>query len=147
MYRSMMIPGWGQITNNQIWKVPIVYALIGGLTYYSIYANSRYQGYRAAFYNSFEANDDFRFGQTPDWIDPNAPQNLLRSNRDFYRNRRDFLFVTVFLAYVLNVVDAYVYAHMRDFDVSDDLSARINIGPDVLLADRSRLGVSMRIRF
>lgn len=147
MMRSVILPGWGQYTNKQAWKIPIVYGLIGGLSYYAYFANTRFTGYRAAYYNSFDGNDDFKFGQTPGWIDPNVSQDFLRTSRDFYRNRRDFLIVTVFLAYVLNFVDAYVYAQMRDFDVSDDLSSRIEIGPSVPIAEKPTLGFTFKLRF
>jgi len=122
MIRSLILPGWGQYTNRQPWKIPIVYGLIGGLIYYTYYADTRYRGYRAAFYNTFE--DDFQFGPTPPWIDPGASPDFLRNNRNFFRNRRDFLIIATVLAYGLNAIDAYVFAHMRDFDVSDDLSQR-----------------------
>ena len=129
--RSLIIPGWGQITNKQIWKVPIVYGLIGGLGYYSIYLTKQYHDYRAAYYNSFDSNTDMRFGPTPDRL-TGLGQNSLKSNRDFLRNRRDFIYVTVFLSYVLNVVDAYVFAHLRSFDVSDDLSMNRKFEPATL---------------
>jgi len=129
--RSLIIPGWGQITNKQAWKVPIVYGLIGGLGYYSVYLTKQYHDYRAAYYNSFDSNSDFRFGETPDYlVGQNA--SLLKSNRDFLRNRRDFIYVTVFLSYVLNAVDAYVFAHLRPFDVSDDLSMNRSFNPNTI---------------
>ncbi len=120
--RSLIVPGWGQITNKQAWKVPIVYGLLGGLGYYSVYLTKRYHDYRAAYYNSFDTNTDLRFGPTPGYLEGQNPESL-RSNRNFLRNRRDFTYVTIFLAYVLNAVDAYVFAHLRPFDVSDDLSS------------------------
>ena len=127
--KSLIIPGWGQVVNKQAWKVPIVYGLIGGLSYYSVYLTKQYHDYRAAYYNSFATNTDMRFGATPDYlIGQNA--SLLKSNRDFLRNRRDFIYVTVFLSYVLNAVDAYVFAHLRSFDVSDDLSMNRTFKPD-----------------
>ena len=126
--KSLIIPGWGQITNKQAWKVPIVYGLLGGLSYYSVYLTKQYHDYRAAYYNSFDSNTDMRFGPTPDYL---VGQNTssLKSNRDFLRNRRDFIYVTIFLSYVLNAVDAYVFAHLRPFDVSDDLSMNRTFKP------------------
>lgn len=147
MMQSVILPGWGQYTNRQIWKIPIVYGLMGGLSYYAYWAHTQYSGYRAAFYNSNPENDDLRFGQTPSWIDPNAPADFYRNSRDFFRNRRDFLIVTVVLSYVLNIVDAYVYAHMRDFDVSDDLSSRIQITPSSDLAAGPNIGLTFKLRF
>ncbi len=132
MYKSLMIPGWGQIVNNQIWKVPLVYAAIGGLAYYSIYLNKRYHDYRAAYYNlEYENRSDQPFGPTPDYLQNVTSSASLKKVRNYYRNRRDFIYVTIGLAYGLNAVDAYVYAHMRSFNVSDDLSIRSRIKPSI----------------
>ncbi len=132
MRKSMILPGWGQVVNRQIWKVPIIYGMLAGLTYYSILMDNSYRDYRAAYYNSQSINGDERFGPTPSYVDPNQNPESLRHIRNLYRNRRDLTFVGVVLAYGLNVVDAYVFAHMRDFDVSDDLSARFYLEPAVM---------------
>ncbi len=129
--RSLIIPGWGQITNKQAWKVPLVYGLIGGLSYYSVYLTKEYHDYRAAYYNSFAANIDLKFGPTPDYLE-GANTSSLKSNRNFLRNRRDFIYVTIGLAYALNAIDAYVFAHLRSFDVSDDLSMNATLKPEFL---------------
>lgn len=129
--QSLIVPGWGQITNKQAWKVPIVYGLLGGLTYYTISLTRDYHDYRAAFYNL--SNDDFRFGQTPGYLVGVNSQSL-KSQRNFLRNRRDFIYVTIGLAYALNAIDAYVFAHLRSFDVSDDLSLNTTLKPEVIMA-------------
>lgn len=123
MRKSMIIPGWGQITNKQIWKVPIVYGLIGGLSYYSITLTKDYHDYRAAYYNTTSTTLDSKFGATPAYLANENSASLL-NQRNYLRNRRDFIYVTIALAYILNFVDAYVFAHLRSFDVSDDLSLR-----------------------
>lgn len=126
--QSLIVPGWGQVTNKQAWKVPIVYGLLGGLTYYSVYLHKKYHDYRAAYYNAeYGAEGGYRFGPTPSYIPENANKSALKSNRNFYRNRRDFVYISIGLAYALNVVDAYVFAHLRSFDVSDDLSMKPGI--------------------
>ncbi len=143
LFKSMMIPGWGQIENRQAWKVPIIYAMFAGVGYYTHYLNGEYQDYRAAYYNSVQGEDnDFRFGPTPERLQ-GISANQLQSNRNSFRNQRDFMFVVMGLAYGLNVLDAYVFAHMRSFDVSDDLSARMGIQPG-LLADGSP-GLSINV--
>jgi len=142
MLKSLMIPGWGQIENRQVWKVPIVYGLFAGVGYYTYYLNGQYQDYRAAFYNSFPENTDQRFGPTPAGLQ-GVNRSQLQSNRNSLRNRRDFMAIVFLLAYGLNAVDAYVFAHMRSFDVSDDLSARTVLSPD-LLADGSP-GITLTI--
>jgi hypothetical protein len=146
MRRSMIIPGWGQIINQQAWKVPIVYGIIVGVASYSFYANERYQGYRAAYYNSFEEHTDQRFGATPAFVPADQPQGVYRQNRDLYRNRRDLSFVGIFLAYGLNVADAYIFAQLRDFDVSDDLSANFGIVPETIHGTHQPM-VAVRLNF
>lgn len=131
MYKSLMIPGWGQVINNQIWKVPIVYALLGGLTYYSIHLNKRYHDYRAAFYNINHQDGDRPYGPTPGYLQTVTSSQSLKNNRNYYRNRRDFIYITIGLAYGLNAIDAYVFAHMRSFNVSDDLSIKTGVEPGI----------------
>jgi hypothetical protein len=129
MFRSMIIPGWGQATNRQYWKIPIVYGLLGGLAVYSIWTHNQYSDYRAAYYNVASGNDDMRFGPTP----PNlvgVPPESLRFSRNSFRNQRDFSFIIITLAYGLNILDAYIFAHFRDFDVSDDLAHAFSVQPD-----------------
>ena len=126
MYKSMVVPGWGQVVNKQAWKVPIIYGLIAGVTTYTFYAHNRYNGYKAAYYNSFAVNTDLKFGPTPDFVLPGQPPELYRTNRNNFRNRRDMAIIGIVLAYGLNVVDAYIFAQLRDFDVSDNLSGRVD---------------------
>lgn len=146
MYRSLFVPGWGQVTNRQIWKVPIVYGLLGGLTWYSIYLTKRYHDFRAAFYNLNPSTpDDQRFGPTPSYIPENVNLESLRSTRNSLRNRRDFIYISIGLAYGLNVIDAYVFAHMRSFDVSEDLSMRTRIQPSVMASGSP--GVTITLQF
>lgn len=133
LYKSLLIPGWGQVVNRQIWKVPIIYGLFTGIGVYTVYLNEQYTDYRAAYYNA--THEDMRFGPTPPRLE-GVNANQLQSNRNSYRNQRDFMFVVMGLAYGLNALDAYIFAHMRSFDVSDDLSAKTSIQP-ALLAEGS----------
>ncbi len=128
MLKSLAVPGWGQIVNEQRWKVPVIYAALGSIVAYQIYSHDRYAGYRAAYYNSLAANTDERFGPTPDWVPAGQPSTLYRANRDLFRNRRDMAVVYVGLAWGFNALDAYIYAHLKDFDVSDDVSMRVGLG-------------------
>jgi len=127
MFQSLILPGWGQITNKQAWKVPIVYAAILGVGYYSYWLNGQYVDYRAAYYNSFaESNTayaDEKYGPTPAYLIGARTEGLLYY-RDYYRNERDKMVVFTVLTYGLNVIDAYIFAHLRDFDVSDDLTVQ-----------------------
>lgn len=145
MLKSAIVPGWGQVINKQVWKVPLVYALIGGVTGYTIYLTKEYHGYRAAYYNAERgAETDYRFGETPDHIPADTNPSSLKDTRDQLRNRRDLMYLAIGLAYGLNVVDAYVFAHMRSFDVSEDLS--MTIQPDVVGEKTAGLTVKLNLK-
>lgn len=127
---SLLVPGMGQVRNGQWWKVPIIYAVLGTAVKYTSDLTIRYHDYRAAVYNlSLGEEGDGRFGPTPDYISPNSDPTQLKRVRDQFRNRRDFMFIAIGLLHGLNGLDAYVHAHMRDFDVSDDLSATVRLAP------------------
>lgn len=145
LFKSMMIPGWGQIENGQIWKVPIIYGMFAGIGYYAGHLNNQYQDYRAAYYNITRGEEtDFKFGPTPEHLQ-GISANQLQNNRDILRNQRDLMFVVIGLAYGLNILDAYVYAHMRSFDVSDDLSARTVLQPAMIADGHPGLRVSVTL--
>ena len=53
--------------------------------------------------------------------------------RDVYRRYRDYSIVATALVYFLQVIDANVFAYMHDFEVTDDISMRLEptiIAPD-----------------
>lgn len=142
LYKSLIIPGWGQVVNRQIWKVPIIYGMFTGVGVYTVYLNGQYKDYRAAYYNA--THEDMRFGPTPErLVGVNA--NQLQSTRNNYRNQRDFMFVVMGLAYGLNALDAYIFAHMRSFDVSDDLSAKTTIQPTLIAEGRPGIRVTLSL--
>ena len=141
----MFIPGWGQVINDQVWKVPVIYGILGGLGYYSVYLTKKYHDYRAAYYNlnPDNPNNDMRFGPTPSYINQNADPRQIRNARNTFRNRRDLVYVGIVVAYGLNIIDAFVFAHMRSFDVSDDLSMRPSLKPNIMAHSTPGLTLSI----
>jgi hypothetical protein len=121
--RSAILPGWGQIYNRSIWKVPIIYAGFGVFGY--LYYDNN-QNYRLAKYN-YRNYDDPAVTD----IDRNRTAQSYQDERDFYRRNRDLQVILAALWYGLNLVDAMVEAHLDGFDVSDDLS--MNIKPNLQL--------------
>ena len=103
-----------------------------------MYLTKQYHDYKAAYYNAVTDHDDLRFGPTPERL-IGANTNQLKNNRNFLRNRRDLIYVTVGLAYALSAIDAYVYAHLSTFDVSDDLSLRPTF--DIYQLQSSKSGI------
>jgi hypothetical protein len=123
--RSAIIPGWGQAYNRQYWKIPLVYAALGITAGTFVYNNKWYQRTKEAYDIVInERTDEY------DKIDPKLqglvdyPESLQYYRNDFRRNR-DYSVLFFLLAWGLNVVDATVFGHLKDFDVSDDLSMHV----------------------
>ena len=104
---SAVIPGAGQFYNESYWKIPIIGGLVGYFGYEYFRNNNLYKDYR----------DDYAASQTE--LNPNGDLNL-KTLREFYRDQRDDFVWYFLIVYVINMVDAYVDAHLFDFDVSDD---------------------------
>ena len=127
--RSAIIPGWGQVYNKKYWKVPIVYAAIGIPVGTFIYNKNWYTRTRDAA-RMIASNDTANYKGRVDpqlWVffsTQNALGSLLNYRNEFRRNM-DYSILITLLFWGLNVVDATVDAHLRDFDVSDDLSLRV----------------------
>lgn len=121
--RSALIPGWGQAYNREYWKIPIVYGIIGVPVGFYFYNNSWYHKIKKA-YELKVTLDSARFGE----IDPKLKDlsaNSLRVYRNSFRKDRDYAILYSLLAWGLNVVDATVFGHLKDFDVSSDLSLQV----------------------
>lgn len=118
---SLAVPGLGQAYNKKYWKIPIVYAAIGSAFYFARQQDQSFNEFKDAYVK--------RVDNDPATIDDKyqnvySDENLL-SLIDYHRENRDLLYVLTTVAYVLNVVDAAVDAHLYYFDVSDDLSANL----------------------
>lgn len=115
---SSTFPGMGQVYNKKYWKVPIVYAAMGAAVYAIIWNQDQYKIYEQAFYSQID-ND-----QSNDQFAGVYDQRQLIELQNFYRQQRDLSIILGAVAYGLNVLDAYVDAHLFYYDVSDDLSLR-----------------------
>lgn len=123
--RSLILPGWGQAYNREYWKIPIVYGAIGTMAGFWIFNNMWYKRTRDAY--------DIRVNRPNSadtaLINPKL-QPLSTSSLQFYRNAyrrdRDYSALYFIITWGLNIVDATVFGHLKEFDVSDDLSLKIN---------------------
>lgn len=102
--RSAVIPGWGQFYNESYWKIPVVWGFAGWFIYNWINTNYKYITNRDIY---IQTNED-----------------IYRRRRDFFRDQRDNFAIYMALTYLLNLVDAYVDAHLFDFTVSEDFLTR-----------------------
>jgi uncharacterized protein DUF5683 len=114
--QSAVLPGLGQLYNQSYWKIPVILGLTAYLGY-EIYDNTKiYHDYRDQYANS----------QTPN--NPYGDLNL-QALRNLYHDQRDEFIWYFAIVYVVNLVDAYVDAHLFDFDVREDKPIRFGINP------------------
>ena len=116
---SATLPGLGQIYNRKYWKVPIIYAGFGAVAYFLDMNSSNYQMYRKAYY--------YRVDDNPHTVDefPNYSTDVLRRAMNYYRRNLEITYILGAALYILNILDASVDAHLMDFDISEDLSFRM----------------------
>ena len=116
---SATLPGLGQVYNNRIWKVPIVYAGFGAIIYFVDFNNTEYQTFRRAYVARVDGNpntsDAFPFYST----------DQLERAMNFYRRNLEVTYIAGAALYLLQILDATVDAHLLDFDVGKNLSMNI----------------------
>lgn len=115
---SFILPGAGQVYNGRWWKAPFALGAMGGMGYLVYTNNDLYQRLKKAL--ELELQDELH-----EFSDLNLGVNGLRSNRDVYDKRRQLSYVGVVAVYGLIAVEAFVDAHLQNFDISEDLSWRI----------------------
>jgi hypothetical protein len=113
---STCLPGLGQLYNKKYWKIPIVYGVLGTIGYF---AWNNHQNY-LIFRNALRA----RYDDNPQTVDdfPNINDQVLKAQREYYRRNRDLFIIFGVIGYSLNILDAYVDAHLKGFTVSDQLT-------------------------
>lgn len=125
--RSAIIPGWGQAYNNRYWKIPIVYGALGGTGAVFAYNIKYYKKIRFA-YTTLINKDTANFINVAPELMPFIEANdlaSLRLNRNTFRKNIDYSVLFFLFFWGLNVLDATVDAHLKGFNVSDDLSLKV----------------------
>ena len=124
---SACLPGLGQVYNRKWWKVPIIYAGLGGLGYMAYNNYYEYQSYLHAY--------EYKTGDLPEGTTLNDHEadlarkyasSQLQTYKDSYRRDMEFYCLIMVAWYGLNVLDACVDGHLYNYDISDDLSLSID---------------------
>jgi hypothetical protein len=140
--RSTFVPGWGQVTNRQIWKVPLVATAITIPAVLFFYNLEQYKTARDVYINRMDG-DTSNDNQIPPEYQV-LSDNSIQYYRDSYRQNVDYSALVFLLAWGLNVVDAAVFANLKDFDVSDKLSLKIK--PDFNFRGQSSVGLVLTFK-
>ncbi len=123
-FYSAVFPGLGQIYNRRYWKVPIVYAAIGTGIYAYVYNDDLYDRFRTAFKRRRAGFiDDEFYGDIPG--SPILDEQDLQSSQERYQRDRDLALLITIGLYALNIIDANVDSHLKQFNVDEDLSIKI----------------------
>lgn len=147
---SILFPGLGQIYNREYWKLPIYYGGLAVAGYFWYYNDIQYRRFQK----------DYNAATTPGGnYEGSMSTDNLQYYRDYYRRFRDYSIVATVLIYLLQVIDADVFATMSTFDVNQSLS--MDIQPAVIeplncdfttnytsaMPTGSAIGVQMHFKF
>ena len=133
LWLALVIPGGGQIYNRKYWKLPLVYGGFIGCLYAMNWNNNMYKDYSQAYLdlsdndpNTQSYNQFLHLGAkiTTD-SDVQRYKDLFKKRKDRYRRWRDLSFFVLVGVYALSVIDAYVDAELSVFDISKDLSLKV----------------------
>ena len=121
---SLICPGAGQFYNESYWKVPIVIGGMGSMIYVIDWNNRGYKRFKSAYtlLTDYEKNPDKYPNGSADEFGGRYSATFLKNLRDSYRRNRDLSILLTAAVYIFQAVDAHVDAHLKDFDVSDNLT-------------------------
>ena len=132
LWMALVLPGGGQIYNRKYWKLPIIYGGFMGCLYAMNWNNMMYRDYSQAYLdimdsdpNTCSYNKFLHLGKKIDSSNEDRYKTILKKRKDKYRRWRDMSFFCMVGVYALSVIDAYVDAELSEFDISKDLSLRV----------------------
>ena len=131
LWLALVLPGAGQIYNKKYWKLPIIYGGLLGCTYAYSWNQQMYKDYSQAYIDIMD--DDPKTDSYKDMLplgyditgNEERFKTIFKNKKNYYRRYRDlsaFCFIGV---YILSVIDAYVDAELSVFDITKDLSLRV----------------------
>ncbi|MGO2402244.1 MAG: DUF5683 domain-containing protein [Mesonia sp.] len=138
-FYSAVLPGLGQAYNKSYWKIPIVYAGLGAGVYFYTFNNREYNRFRDAYKRRLAGYTDDEFQ------DILTDKTLIDAQKQF-RRQKEMSVLAMAALYVLNIIDANVDAHLRQFNVDEDLSLQPNFNVDEFTG-RANYGLSLNLKF
>ena len=145
---SAFLPGAGQIYNKKYWKVPVVYAGLGGLGVWLGHNVVQHSAYTEAYKSFFDSD-------TVNTLSHNGyiTETQINFKRKEFKRNLDVSAIALGVWYLLQIVDATVDAHLFEFDVNEDIS--IYFRPDVRMKTARSInfesgiysGVSIQVHF
>ena len=132
LWLALVIPGGGQIYNRKYWKLPLVYGGFMGCLYAMNWNNSQYKDYAQAYLDLMDNdpgtqsyNQFLHLGMQITPQNEDHYKDIFKKRKDRFRRWRDLSFFCLVGVYALSVIDAYVDAELSVFDISKDLSLKV----------------------
>lgn len=159
MWLALVLPGAGQIYNRKYWKLPIIYGGFVGCAYALRWNNMMYKDYSQAYMdlmdndpNTQSYNQFLHLGVKIDETNIDRYKTLFKNRKDRFRRWRDLSVFCMIGVYALSIVDAYVDASLSEFDISNNLSLRveptiINNSAERNVLKQNTLGLSCSLNF
>ena len=167
LWMALVFPGGGQIYNRKYWKLPVVYGGFVGCVYALTWNNMMYKDYSQAYIdlmdndpNTASYNKFLHLGRQITPANEERYKTIFKSRKDKYRRWRDLSIFVMVGIYAVSVIDAYVDAELSNFDISKDLSLRIEPavlpvtnspnatpGPRNILSGDNALGLQCSLKF
>ncbi len=131
-WRAVIFPGLGQMYNRKYWKLPLFYGGFMALTYAITWNNKYYKDYSTAYRDIMDDNPATKSylnflppGKKESDYDATWLKSTFKRKNDYFRRSRDLSVIGMVGIYLLSILDAYVDAQLYDFDISPDLSLRV----------------------
>lgn len=118
---SALVPGGGQIYNQEYWKLPIVYGAIGTGIGFIIHNSKNYNSARLEYSKRMSLKTDLN----PKYS--RYDMYMLQQEQDYYKEYLDMSVLLTSLGYLLQIMDAVAFNHLKGFDISPDISARFKM--------------------
>lgn len=119
---SAILPGAGQLYNKQYWKLGLIYGGAVTAAYFIQFNTDKYQTYKRAYIASLEGK--------PHEFTGIYNQAALKQLQDAYKKYLDLTYLATGIGYTLQVLDAIVFAHLKNFEVSPDISMQLRTIPN-----------------
>lgn len=136
---AAILPGLGQVYNKKYWKLPLVYGGFIGFGHGVNFYQKGYKKYKGELFDVLETGSIVgKSGFTKD---------QLRTIVDRYRRERDFMIILMAGMYLLQMVDANVDAHLKEFDLNPNLHVRLQPTMETDMLTGRSTGFSIKLRF
>lgn len=155
---SALLPGLGQAYNQRYWKLPLIYGGFAAFGYFIQSNNFRYKLYLNAYNVKFAVaqlkSDDPEYEEKKAALEKdlygafqNVPMDRLQYYKNSYRRDRDFFIILTVLFYGINILDASVDAHFFTYDISNNLSLKLQPYSNACYASSARSGAHAGLSF